>query len=918
MVLIVLALTLLQVGRALEQANQPPLAPNNPVPNRKPDLAQVPLALGMQSGATSAVTVTTIAGPFNSTDGIALSRDGTYVLFVEHATHVIRRLDLNSGQVSILAGSVGNAGATDGVGDAARFSYPYDVALSRDGSFALVADHANHTIRKVDIATGHVTTLAGSGRPGSIDGRGAAAEFQLPMSVTVSSDGTFALVADYGNNTIRKVIVATGEVSTLAGKAGETPATKDGVGGEARFASPSSVALSGDTRIAVVTSLDHTIRRIDVNTASVTTIAGQQANFNAPFGVAVSDDGTFALVTDTLNHTLRKVVVATGDVTTIAGEAGQAGNVDGNGTDARLSGPNSVALSADGRLAFVTDGGNSTIRRIMLTEPSTTSPIDQKYASLGGPGGFLGSPIIPETTTPDGVGRYRQYQNGSIYWHPSTGAHEIHGDIRAKWASLGWEQSTLGYPTSDEVEAPDGGRISYFERGSIRFRLRDAPLTFFQQNMALLVFPAQYKGTDRDGAIMALIDNLRRAQPDVVGLSEVFDNDERDRIQSALSDIYINSYEGPDEEDLESDGGLLLLSKHPIIERHQTIYRQCAAGDCFANKGVLHARIQAYDDPRPYDVFLTHAQAIYDGGDERDELHSQLNHLSSFIHAYRSPLNPTLLMGDLNTDAYNAQCRGGENIDYYADMLNRLNFPEDLWAFARADSPFAAKPCFGITSDDGAFRPGSGPKGVDDARRYTKGARIDYFLHWPGNDFWVTHRNTAPVIWQSREGWDISDHYGLRTEQVNLRELTVDLTIPITRVRIALSKFHCLEESNEVGDDTPYFDLRFNAATGVNGEQRTSKTDGIASGEIHTYSTPVTLDLGDPGEWLDITVQGWEEDDWPNDDDSLGHQIIRIERSELLKLLARSNELGHSTTYGLPLLTGDGAEYAMTVTITVE
>jgi len=238
------------------------------------------------------------------------------VLFVEHATHVVRRFDLNSGQVSILAGSVGNAGATDGVGDAARFSYPYDVALSRDGSFALVADHANHTIRKVDIATGHVTTLAGSGRPGSTDGQGAAAEFRLPMSVTISSDGTFALVADYGNNTIRKVLIASGEVSTLAGKAGETPATKDGIGGEARFASPSSIAVSGDNRIAVVTSLDHTVRRIDVDTGSVTTIAGLQEHFNAPFGVAVSDDGTFALVTDTLNHTLRKVVIATGTTKT--------------------------------------------------------------------------------------------------------------------------------------------------------------------------------------------------------------------------------------------------------------------------------------------------------------------------------------------------------------------------------------------------------------------------------------------------------------------------------------------------------------------------------------------------------------------------------------------------------------------------
>jgi len=67
------------------------------------------------------------------------------------------------------------------------------------------------------------------------------------------------------------------------------------------------------------------------------------------------------------------------------------------------------------------------------------SDIDVKYAQLGGAAGFLGAPTIPETTAPDGAGRYRHYQGGSIYWSSATGAHEVHGDIRGKWASLGWE-----------------------------------------------------------------------------------------------------------------------------------------------------------------------------------------------------------------------------------------------------------------------------------------------------------------------------------------------------------------------------------------------------------------------------------------------------------------------------------------------
>ena len=94
--------------------------------------------------------------------------------------------------------------------------------------------------------------------------------------------------------------------------------------------------------------------------------------------------------------------------------------------------------------------------------------IDDKYAALGGAGGLLGGPTTGENVAPDGVGRYRHYANGSIYWHPQTGAHEIHGAIRGLWSSLGWERSFLGYPATDESVTPDGiGRYNHFQGGSI-------------------------------------------------------------------------------------------------------------------------------------------------------------------------------------------------------------------------------------------------------------------------------------------------------------------------------------------------------------------------------------------------------------------------------------------------------------------
>jgi len=94
--------------------------------------------------------------------------------------------------------------------------------------------------------------------------------------------------------------------------------------------------------------------------------------------------------------------------------------------------------------------------------------IAKKWNSLGGQGGFLGAPLNDETGTPDGVGRYNHFAGGSIYWTPKTGAHEVHGSIRDKWASLGWERSFLGYPLTDETVTPDGiGRYNHFTGGSI-------------------------------------------------------------------------------------------------------------------------------------------------------------------------------------------------------------------------------------------------------------------------------------------------------------------------------------------------------------------------------------------------------------------------------------------------------------------
>src|SRR5262249_47894068 len=88
----------------------------------------------------------------------------------------------------------------------------------------------------------------------------------------------------------------------------------------------------------------------------------------------------------------------------------------------------------------------------------THGPISDKWAALGWEAGFLGFPVSDEASTPNKLGRFNTFQHGSIHWSPATGAHETHGAIRDRWAALGWEGGSLGFPTSDEYSSPQGRR----------------------------------------------------------------------------------------------------------------------------------------------------------------------------------------------------------------------------------------------------------------------------------------------------------------------------------------------------------------------------------------------------------------------------------------------------------------------------
>ena len=121
-----------------------------------------------------------------------------------------------------------------------------------------------------------------------------------------------------------------------------------------------------------------------------------------------------------------------------------------------------LAISEPGGLAFWAAGAGTRCGG----SPAVVGAIETKYLALGGCTSVLGVPIKDETGTPDAVGRYSVFDQGSIYWTAQLGAFEVHGRIRDAWAAVGWEAGELGYPTSDEI-AVAGGRRSDFQHGSI-------------------------------------------------------------------------------------------------------------------------------------------------------------------------------------------------------------------------------------------------------------------------------------------------------------------------------------------------------------------------------------------------------------------------------------------------------------------
>jgi hypothetical protein len=309
------------------------------------------------------------AARFSSPSGIAVDGAGA-VYIADTGNHTIRKITA-AGLVTTVAGSAGISGSDDGSGSAARFCSPHGVAVDGSGNI-FVADTSNCTIRKIT-AAGVTTTLAGfPASVGSADGTGSAARFGFPFSIAVDGLDT-VYVADINNHAIRK-ITAAGVVTTLAGLAGN-PGFTDGTGSVARFWGPQGVAVDASGNVYVADTANLRIRKITAlgvvttftDTAGVkgwTSGSGLPVQFNYPPGVAVDGSGEI-YVSDFYNYSIKKISTG-GVITTLAGLASTAGATDGTGSAAQFDGPQGIAVDGSGS-AYVADTNNHTIRKITAT-----------------------------------------------------------------------------------------------------------------------------------------------------------------------------------------------------------------------------------------------------------------------------------------------------------------------------------------------------------------------------------------------------------------------------------------------------------------------------------------------------------------------------------------------------------------------
>jgi len=320
----------------------------------------------------------------------------------------------NSPNIYTYAGN-GTKGYTGDGGPAlsAELWWPSGEAMDAAGNLYF-ADIVNSRIRKVDAATGIITSIAGNGGVGYGGDGGPAtnAEFSSLQGVSFDAAGNL-YIADEGNNRVRKINATTGIITTVAGNGTAGFSGDGGLATNAELDGPDAVVSDAAGDLFFSDLQNNRVRRVDAATGIITTVAGNggvrfsgdggaatSATLWSPYGVGLDGAGNLYIM-DNGNNRLRKVTKTTGIISTVAGNGAQGFGGDGGpATSATLNAPGGdVAVDSAGDIYFE-DSGNNRVRRVDGTTGIITTLAGDGAPSYGGDGGPAN---LAELQSPSGL-----------------------------------------------------------------------------------------------------------------------------------------------------------------------------------------------------------------------------------------------------------------------------------------------------------------------------------------------------------------------------------------------------------------------------------------------------------------------------------------------------------------------------------
>ena len=307
------------------------------------------------------------------TFGVEIGPDGgLYICEVEN--HRVWRLDLQSREAKVVAGNGAKGFSGDGgAATQATMNEPYEVRFDAAGNM-FVVEMRNHLVRRIDAKDGKISTVVGTGEAGFGGDGGPALKAQLNRPHSIAIHGQHLFIADIGNHRIRRVDLRSGTIETIAGN-GERLLPQRGMALGKPMVGPRALCVADDT-LWIALREGHSVWKLDLGDGMLDHIAGsgkkgytgdggsaKSATFNGPKGIAVGKSG-LVFVVDTENQVIRQIDPKADRIVTVAGNGKRGfGGDGGNATDAALDRPHGICVGTSGTI-FIGDTNNHRVRAV--------------------------------------------------------------------------------------------------------------------------------------------------------------------------------------------------------------------------------------------------------------------------------------------------------------------------------------------------------------------------------------------------------------------------------------------------------------------------------------------------------------------------------------------------------------------------